>query len=72
MGIRRECEDQIFLGLFNFSEHPADLVLEGPVWTELISLDELLPPEEGADYINVHMDGYAFFWLLKGSLQAES
>ena len=69
LGIRREHEGQVFLGLFNFSEHPADLVIEGPVWTELISCDEFLPAEEGADHIDVHMDGYAFFWLLKGSLQ---
>ena len=69
LGIRRECEGQTFLGLFNFSEHPADIVIEGPVWTELISRDEFLPPEEGADHINVHMDGYAFFWLLKGKVE---
>ena len=69
LGIRREYEGQVFLGLFNFSEHPTGLVIEGPVWTELISGDEFLPAEEGADHIGVHMDGYAFFWLLKGSLQ---
>ena len=69
LGIRREYEGQVFLGLFNFSEHPTDLVIEGPVWTELISCDEFLPAEEGADHIDVHMDGYAFFWLLKGNLQ---
>ena len=64
LGIRRECKGQVFLGLFNFSEQTADLSIEGPSWTELMSQTEFLP-RPGEEDVTVHMDGYAFFWLLK-------
>ena len=67
MGLIREYEGQVFVGLFNFSEEPADVDLEGPSWTELLSGVEFLAPEEDGK-VPVYMEGYAYYWLQRGRL----
>lgn len=64
MGLLREYNGQVFVGLFNFSEEPADVRLQGPAWTDLLSGKAFLP-QEGETDVPVHMDGYAYYWLLQ-------
>ena len=67
MGLLREFDGQVFVGLFNFSEDPADIHLEGSEWTELLSGNryESADEEEGVD---IRLGGYAFRWLLCNGL----
>ena len=67
-GLLREYEGQTLVGLFNFSEHPADVKLypphEGvtPVWQEILTGTEIRQ-EEGRPAADIHLDGYGFYWL---------
>jgi len=63
MGLRRAYEGRTFIGLFNFSEQAADIVLttQGAGWIDMLSGTEVA----AADNVPVHLDGYGFRWLLQ-------
>ena len=67
-GLLREYEGQILVGLFNFSEHPANVKLyapheaEDPVWRDILSGNEIRQ-EEGQEEADIQLGGYGFHWL---------
>lgn len=70
MGLMREYEGQTLVGLFNFSEHPADVKLYPPDEAESLTWVDILTdaehgPEEGERYTDVHLEGYGFCWMLQ-------
>ena len=67
-GLLREYDGQTFVGLFNFSEQPADMKLyaphgaEKPVWRDILAGTEIRQ-DEGQPATDIHLNGYGFYWL---------
>ena len=74
-GLLREYEGQTLVGLFNFSEHPADVKLYAPhetgdaVWHDILA-DTEIQSEEGQPAADIHLNGYGFYWLYRKEQQA--
>ena len=57
------------MGLFNFSEQPAEVKLHAPVeaknlkWRDILANVDM-QPEKKEQALIVHLDGYGFKWLL--------
>ena len=58
LGVHRAYEAREFIGLFNFSEHPQSLHLEGRAWKDLLT-------GENVDLTDFVLPGYGFVWAVR-------
>lgn len=69
MGLQRKYKGQTLVGLFNFSEQPAEVEVHAPAeaknlkWRDILTNVDM-QPEKKAQALTVHLDGYGFKWLL--------